>query len=76
MQTVGRHIYSLKHAARDRINTSPFFPKVSELREAAARFPPPEPDPLWDEIQSLKREFLIGGNLDLDAWSELEQRFD
>ena len=70
------HIFSLKHAARDRINTSPFFPKVSELRETAARFPPPEPDPLWDELQSLKRKFLTGGGLDLDAWSDLEQRFE
>ena len=75
MQPVDLHIYSLKHAARDRINSSPFFPKVSKLREAAARFPPPEPDPLWDELQSLKRKFLTGGGLDLDAWSDLEQRF-
>ena len=70
------HIYSLKHAARERINTSPFFPKVSELRETAARFPPPEPDPFWDELQSLKRKFLTGGGLDLEAWSELEQRIE
>jgi len=46
-----------------------------ELRETAARFPAPEPDPLWDELQSLKRKFLTGGGLDLDAWSDLEQRF-
>jgi len=70
----GLHIYSLKHAARERINTSPFFPKVSELRETAARFPPPEPDPLWDELQSLKQKFFTGGGLDLAAWSDLEQR--
>ena len=70
------NIYSLKHAARERINTSPFFPKVSELRETAARFPPPEPDPFWDELQSLKRKFLTGGGLDLDSWSDLEQRLE
>jgi hypothetical protein len=70
------HIFSLKHAARNTINSSPFFPKVSELRETAARFPPPEPDPLWDELQSLKLKFLTGGGLDLDAWSDLEQRLE
>lgn len=70
------HIFSLKHAARERINTSPFFPKVSKLRETAARFPAPEPDPLWDELQSLKRNFLTGGSLDLDTGSYLEQRLE
>jgi hypothetical protein len=38
-----------------------------ELRETAARFPPPEPIPLWDELKSIKRKYLTGGGLDLAA---------
>ena len=47
-----------------------------ELREAAARFPLPEPDLIWSELQSLKHKFFTGGDLDLDSLTDLEQRFE
>lgn len=67
---------SLQEAAYDWINQSPFFPRVSELLQAAARHPPALPNYLELEEAELTRRFFVDGDLDREAWEHLATLFE
>ena len=66
----------LKRAAYDWIKGSPFFPRVSELRSSASRYPPHEPDYLLQQEEELTRIFFVEGTLDPAAWEDLARHYD
>lgn len=70
---------ALDFAVRSWIRRSPFFPRISELLEAAARYSPPPADPLWVLLQAqyrLERRFFREGVVDAAQWEDLAQRFE
>jgi hypothetical protein len=73
---------SLAQAARQWIGQSPFFPRVSELRQLAARISgsgntqAPLPDYLAAEALELEESFADSGVLDPRAWNDLARRFE
>ena len=77
--------YLLEAAVRAHIQASPYFPRLSELRSLAQRLAggrtfdslPPEPfDRLAAEAQALEDAFYQEGELDVQAWESLEERFE
>ncbi|MEA3440366.1 MAG: hypothetical protein U9R58_08790, partial [Chloroflexota bacterium] len=66
--------HQLEKAAYAWIDRSPFFPRISELRDTAAAIKSPQQDLMYIEAQSLKREFFISGKSDLEKWKNLIQR--
>jgi hypothetical protein len=68
--------WRLRNAVRDWMRKSPFFPKVSELRELALAFPEPRPDYLAAEASYLADKFYFTGELDQEEWDALIKRFE
>jgi hypothetical protein len=66
--------HQLEKAAYAWIDRSPFFPRISELRDTAAVIKSPQQDLMYLEAQSLKREFFISHTLDTGKWKNLIQR--
>lgn len=78
-------IYILDAAADLHIQTSSFFPRIAELRQAAkkvtggqpfASLPPLPFDHLAACLQSLEDAFYQQGRLDSAEWQALARRFD
>ena len=70
---------ALEFAVRSWIRRSPFFPRISELLEAAAQYTPPPADPAWMLFQvqyRLERKVFREGVLDAALWENLVQRFE
>jgi hypothetical protein len=69
----------LNYAVRAWIRKSPFFPRISELLQMAARYTPPAANPiriiLLEQYQ-LEREFYQQGKLDTGKWEALAKRFE
>ena len=77
-------VYVLKAAVRQHIQSSQWFPRVSELRQAAARLAgtshfeslPPRPiDRLLLEAQALEDAFYHGRTLEPESWQRLANNF-
>lgn len=77
--------YLLAAAAQAHIESSTWFPKISELRQAATRLantrdfstlPPYPVDYLLNEAYALEDAFYYEGRLDPDEWERLALRFE
>ncbi len=66
---------ALRYAVLAWIKRSPFFPRVSELRQAASEYQP-RIDYLAEEYQRLFDAFFLAGELDPAAWEDLAQSFE
>jgi len=68
--------WRLRNAVQDWMRKSPFFPKVSELRELALAFPEPQPDYLAAAASELADKFYFTGELNREEWDALIERFE
>jgi len=77
--------YLLAAAAQAHIESSTWFPKISELRQAAARLanthdfsslPPYPVDHLLAEAYALEDAFFYEGRLDPAEWERLADKFE
>lgn len=80
----------LEQAARQHIRTSPWFPKIAELRQIAASLarlprdapdmravlPPDHRDPLLARALELEDAYTYRGELDISKWQQLIQEFE
>jgi hypothetical protein len=66
--------WALKEAAYAWICRSPFFPKVSELLQAAREIPPPQPNFLFIELLELENDFYHRRVLNPEAFLDLAKR--
>lgn len=75
----------LKQAVEAHIKESPWFPKVSELRQMAAKIAgvqrfetlsPPGGDTLAERVQALEDQFYAHRQLDPPAWERLAAAFE
>jgi hypothetical protein len=75
----------LRRAVEAHIKNSQWFPRVSELRQAAGRIAntrnfdtlsPPGVDALAEQAQSLEDRFYTAGELNEHAWERLAQAFE
>ena len=68
--------YKLRQAAESLIDRSPYFPRVSDLRSAASKQLPPDPEILFREADELRNAFFRDGSLDPDTWEDLARRLE
>jgi len=68
--------YQLRSAADSWIDQSPYFPRISDLRAAAAKQPPTHPDLFFHEADELRDAFFREGYMDPDAWEDLARRLE
>jgi hypothetical protein len=75
----------LKQAVEAHIKESPWFPKISELRQLAAKIagvrnfetlPPFSVDPLAERVQALEDRFYAERRLEPRAWERLAAAFE
>jgi hypothetical protein len=76
----------LERAARQHIDSSPWFPRIADLRQLAARLantsrfdtlpPPATYDVLAAQAEALEQAFYLRGELDEAAWLSVIERFE